>query len=143
MHVHEEIQRFQHDDPADSELNEFGASSGAFSAEVGWREASVTLHLPKERHTHSFDADSPKFTSNNVWGRRLNEFIAGGYRDAVSCKFHWFPFHFLHRVQHDRSTHSARIYTAREILSRTHHRENRHQQCNMSCIIPCVRTPHH
>ena len=92
-------------------LDDFGATGGAFSAEDGWREASVTLRLPKERHTHTSEASSPKFTINNIWVRRLTEVLKAGYRDTIAQKFHWFPFHFLHRLPHDPSTHSARIYT--------------------------------
>ena len=33
-------------------LDQFGATGGAFSAEDGWREVSVTLRLPKERCTN-------------------------------------------------------------------------------------------
>lgn len=92
-------------------LDDFGATGGAFSAEDGWREASVTLRLPKERHTHTSEANSPKFIVDNIWVRRFTEVLKAGYRDTFSQKFHWFPFHFLHRTRQDRDTQSTRLFT--------------------------------
>ena len=92
-------------------LDTFATTGGAFSADDGWREASVTLHLPKEKQTHAAEAQSPKFAVTNIWVRRLTEVLKAGYRDTVARKFHWLPFQFLHHARQGPDAHSTRLYT--------------------------------
>ncbi len=93
-------------------LDEFGATGGAFSAEDGWREASVTLCLPKEKSTHTSEAQSPKFTVKNIWVRCLTEVLKAGYCDGIAQRFHWLPFHFFHHARQGPDMQSkTRLYT--------------------------------
>ncbi|KAI0694638.1 hypothetical protein C8T65DRAFT_584885 [Cerioporus squamosus] len=75
-----------------AKLDKFLATSGAFSADDGWREASVEISLPKEGIAHTSEADAPTFTVKNIFLRSLPEVMKAAYQDARASRFHMFPF---------------------------------------------------
>ncbi|TFK94497.1 hypothetical protein K466DRAFT_476226 [Polyporus arcularius HHB13444] len=73
-------------------LDKFLATSNAFSADDGWREASVELRLPKEGVAHTSEDAAPTFKVVNVFVRSLTEVIKAGYQESRATRFHLFPF---------------------------------------------------
>lgn len=73
-------------------LDKFLTTSGAFSADDGWRRESVEISLPKEGVKHTSEADAPRFTVENVYLRSLSEVLKAAYQDARASRYHFFPF---------------------------------------------------
>ncbi|TFK83647.1 hypothetical protein K466DRAFT_577621 [Polyporus arcularius HHB13444] len=76
-------------------LDKYLATSGAFSADDGWRQGSVEIRLirlPKEGVSHSSEEVAPTFKVENVFTRSLLEVLKAGYQDARASRFHLFPF---------------------------------------------------
>ena len=78
-------------------LDEYSANGGPFNTGDGWREASITLHMPKTGVKHASEADAPSYTVTGVWLRDFMEVIKAGYRDSISDKYHFFPFRLFRR----------------------------------------------
>lgn len=90
-------------------LDVFAGTSQAFSAEDGWREGTVKIHLPKEKHHHASEADAPVLEIKNLFYRPFLEVIRAGYQDTIAHGFHWFPFHLFQRPRN--STESSGSHT--------------------------------
>ncbi len=73
-------------------LDKFLATSSAFSADDGWRQASVEISLPKEGVSHPSEEAAPKFKVKNVFLRSLSEVMQARYQDIRASRFHMFPF---------------------------------------------------
>ncbi|TFK88006.1 hypothetical protein K466DRAFT_645664 [Polyporus arcularius HHB13444] len=73
-------------------LDKFLAMSSAFSADDGWRQASVEISLPKEGVSHPSEEAAPKFKVENIFLRSLSEVMKAGYQDIRASRFHMFPF---------------------------------------------------
>ncbi|KAI0737525.1 hypothetical protein C8Q80DRAFT_1115077 [Daedaleopsis nitida] len=78
-------------------LDKFTATSGAFSADDGWREASVKIRLPKEGRAYAGEDEAPEFEVPNVFVRSFREVVRAAYQDISATRFHWFPFRLLWR----------------------------------------------
>ncbi|TBU39561.1 hypothetical protein BD309DRAFT_1003667 [Dichomitus squalens] len=81
-------------------MDDFQATSGAFSPKDGWREASVRLHLPKPGVEHEDETHAPAFIVDKIWIRSPLEVLKAGFRDITARKYHWFP----HRLFRQRAT---------------------------------------
>ncbi|TBU23843.1 hypothetical protein BD311DRAFT_703164 [Dichomitus squalens] len=81
-------------------LDEHQATGGAFSANDGWREASVLLHLPKPGLQQEDEELTPAFLVDKIWIRSLLDVVKTGFRDISARKYHWFP----HRLFRTRAT---------------------------------------
>ncbi|KAI0689452.1 hypothetical protein C8T65DRAFT_588651 [Cerioporus squamosus] len=73
-------------------LDQYLATSGAFSADDGWRQGSVNIRLPKEGVSYPSENAAPTFKVQNVFTRSLLEVLKAGYQDARASRFHLFPF---------------------------------------------------
>ncbi len=78
-------------------MDEYAATSDAFSAEDGWREGSVKIRMPKEKHRHGREEDAPEATVGNIHYRPFLEVIKAAYQDARAQRYHWFPFRLFRR----------------------------------------------
>ncbi len=76
-------------------LDEYVATSDAFAAADGWRQASVFIRLPKEGHAYASEQDAPQFEVKNIFLRSFREVITAAYKDKSVNRFHWFPFRWL------------------------------------------------
>ncbi|KAI0715990.1 hypothetical protein C8T65DRAFT_606466 [Cerioporus squamosus] len=76
-------------------LDEHTATSDAFSADDGWRKASVFIRLPKEGRAYASEQDAPLFEVKNVFVRSFREVITAAYKDRSVKRFHWFPFQWF------------------------------------------------
>ncbi|EJF61958.1 hypothetical protein DICSQDRAFT_59433 [Dichomitus squalens LYAD-421 SS1] len=81
-------------------LDDFQATSGAFSAKDGWREESVLLHLPKPGLQQEDEEHTPAFLVDKIWVRSFLEVVKAGFRDISARQYHWFP----HRLFRTRAT---------------------------------------
>lgn len=78
-------------------VDEATDTTGAI-AEDAWREGSVTLSMPKERHrwaAHGGEAGAPTYEVKQVWYRPLLGIIKAAFQDSSASKFHWAPFELL------------------------------------------------
>ncbi|KAI0753029.1 hypothetical protein C8Q80DRAFT_1217334 [Daedaleopsis nitida] len=79
-------------------LDEFSTTpSRSFNKNDGWREASVELSMPKEKHKHESEATAPVFTVPGIWVRNFTTLIRDACKDAISHRYHWVPFKLFHR----------------------------------------------
>ncbi|KAL6299080.1 hypothetical protein BKA93DRAFT_742984 [Sparassis latifolia] len=73
--------------------NHDGGKKGNFSADDGWCEGSVKIHLPKENKVYADESAAPEFEVEGLYYRKLLEVIKAAYRDPIARKFHWItPF---------------------------------------------------
>ncbi len=73
-------------------LDQYSNNGGPFDTADGWREGSVTLHLPKARVKHTSESAAPSYTITGIWMRNFMEVLKAGYKDPVAGKFHHIPF---------------------------------------------------
>ncbi|TBU36964.1 hypothetical protein BD309DRAFT_819099, partial [Dichomitus squalens] len=79
-------------------LDGYRTTSGAFSANNGWHELEVELHLPKERIMHDSEASTESFFVHGIWARSLTEVVKTAFQDIISHKYHWFPHQLFRRL---------------------------------------------
>lgn len=77
----------------EARLDEYVATSGAFSCKDGWKKDSVKIKLPKEGHKFASEAAAPVFEVQGVWHRSLLKVIKSTYQDDIqaSSSFHCVP----------------------------------------------------
>ena len=79
-------------------LDEFIEDGGdCFTPETGWRQAFVTLKLPKARTKYAKEEDIPTVTIGGIWVRDLLQMLVAGCKDSLASQFHWVPSAFARR----------------------------------------------
>lgn len=112
---------FKHDDlkefsarRAEQQLDNYHEPSGIFSKDDGWREASVTIPLPKEDTKFADESAAPTFEVNGLWYRPLRDVIKSAYEDVSQCEYHNIPhkvFHTSTTSGNPKSAESERVYS--------------------------------
>lgn len=79
---------------ADRELKRLdaGSASSPFTADDGWREASVKIAVPMEKKKYKSEDDAPRFTVPGLIYRPLLELIKSAYEDPIAAQYHFVPF---------------------------------------------------
>lgn len=91
-------------------LDKHGSTDVPFAAKDGWKQGSVTLHLPKAGHKYASESASPQFCVTGIPYRPLLEVIKRACQSPQSSKkYHWVPFKLVHQTQAP-SAH-LRVYT--------------------------------
>ncbi|EMD34528.1 hypothetical protein CERSUDRAFT_55172 [Gelatoporia subvermispora B] len=72
-------------------LDEYGATAKPFSADDGWREASVKIKLPKERISYDSEDAAPDFEIPGVQYRPILEVLKAAYQDPQAAYYHYTP----------------------------------------------------
>jgi len=78
-------------------LDQYGSTDAPFGADDGWKEGSVTLHVPNSKHKHASESASPQFRVSGIYYRPLLEVIKAACRSSQAKKYHWIPFKLVHQ----------------------------------------------
>ena len=78
-------------------VDKYGSTDVPFSADDGWKEGSVTLHLPKAKSKHASELASPQFNVSGIYYRPLLEVIKAACQSPQAEKYHWVPFKLIHQ----------------------------------------------
>ena len=88
-------------------LDKHGCTDMPFSADDGWKEGSVALHLPKAKAKHASEAASPQVQISGIYYRPLLEVIKAACQSSQAKEYHWVPFKLIHQSP----TEDLRAYT--------------------------------
>jgi hypothetical protein len=97
-------------------LDKHGSTDIPFSADDGWKEASVILHLPKTKAKHASEAASPQLPISGLYYRPLLEVIKAACQSSQAQKYHWVPFKLVHRSQEEDLRAYTDIYNSDAML---------------------------
>ena len=78
-------------------LDKHGCTDMPFSADDGWKEGSVTLHLPKAKAKHASEAVSPQVQISGIYYHPLLEVIKAACQSSQAKEYHWVPFKLVHQ----------------------------------------------
>jgi len=78
-------------------LDKHGSSDVPFAAKDGWKEVSVTLHVPNAKYKHASEDASPQFNVSGVHYRPLLELIKAACQSSQAKEYHWVPFKLVHQ----------------------------------------------
>jgi len=88
-------------------LDKHGRTDLPFSADDGWKEGSVTLHIPKAKAKHASETASPQVPISGIYYRPLLEVIKAACQSSQAKEYHWVPFKLVHQSP----TEDVRAYT--------------------------------
>jgi hypothetical protein len=78
-------------------LDKHDSSDLPFSADDGWREGLVTLHVPNAKFKHASEDASPKFDVSGIYYCPLLEVIKVACQSPQAKEYHWVPFKLIHQ----------------------------------------------
>ncbi|KAH9953547.1 hypothetical protein BC827DRAFT_1145963 [Russula dissimulans] len=70
-------------------LDEYASTDAPFSANDGWKEGTVTIHLPNVKSKHNSETVAPAFSVSGIYYRPFLEVIKSAFQrhDARKCHF--------------------------------------------------------
>lgn len=78
-------------------LDTHGSTSVPFAAKDGWKQGSVTLHVPNTKSKYASESASPEFCVSGIWYRPLMEVIKTACQSSQAKSHHWVPFTLVHQ----------------------------------------------
>jgi hypothetical protein len=99
-----------------AQLDKHGSTNIPFSADDGWKEASVILHLPKSKAKHASEAASPQLLISGVYYCPLLEVIRAACQSSQAQKYHWVPFKLVHQSREEDLQAYMDIYNSDAML---------------------------
>jgi len=90
-----------------SRLDEYASTSAAFSADDGWKEGSVTIHLPNVKSKYVSETAAPGFKVSGIHYRPFLEVIKGAFQSQDARRYHFLPFKLFQKTPREH----VRVYT--------------------------------
>ena len=97
-------------------LDKYGATDLPFSADDGWKEGQVTLHLPKTKVKHASEDASPQVPISGIQYRPIVEVIKAACQNSQAKKYHWVPYKLVHQSQDEHVRAYTDIYNSDAML---------------------------
>jgi len=88
-------------------LDEYASTDAPFSANDGWKEGKVTIHLPNVKSKHASETVAPGFDVSGIYYRPFLEVIKGTFQGYDAQKYHFIPFKLFQMTSQGHS----RVYT--------------------------------
>jgi len=98
-------------------LDEYASMGAPFSADDGWKEGTVTIHLPNEKSKHASETAAPVFDVSGIHYRPFLEVIKGALQgDTTAQKCHFIPFKLFWETPQGRTRVYTDIYNSDAML---------------------------
>ena len=97
-------------------LDQYGTTDVPFTAKDGWKNGSVTLHLPKSGRGYASESVAPQFCVSGIYYCPLMEVIKAACQSSQARKYHWVPFRLVHQSQEEHMRAYTDIYNSDAML---------------------------
>ena len=97
-------------------LDAYGTTDAPFSAEDGWKEGSVKIHVPNTKSKHTSEYVVPEFQVSGVYYRPLLEVIRSMFQRPDIQGSHWVPFKWFHQSLEGQECVYSDIYNSDAML---------------------------
>ena len=97
-------------------LDQYGTTDVPFTMKDGWKNGSVTLHLPKSGYSYASESAAPQFCVSGIYYHPLIEVIKAACQSSQARKYHWVPFRLVYQSQEEHMQAYMDIYNSDTML---------------------------